>query len=215
MSSAINVAPRVGNGPLRALTGLINQRILIVDDDADLTALLARLLNKAGYQCVLAGNADEAEQRLQQEQFMLMLLDIQMPGKTGLSMLPELTKRYPDMAVIVVSSYDQLETGVLSMRLGADDYIAKPVSISRLAFRIEAALSRRAFLKWENVEAGAFVRWAKTEARTEQEPGGRVKHRCPSAHGYVAMRIYATLCMAVNRFLPLRTALRPTERPLP
>jgi len=212
MSSAIDVAQRVGNGPLRALTGLLNPRILIVDDDADLTALLARLLSKAGYQCVLAGNADEAEQCLQQEQFMLMLLDIEMPGKTGLSMLPELTKQYPDMAVIVISSHDQLDIGVLSMRLGADDYLAKPVSVSRLAFRIEETLSRRALLKWENVEAGAIVRWAKTEDRTEQERGGRDKHHYPSAHGYVAMRIYAALCMAVNRFLPLRTPMRATEK---
>ena len=73
-------------------------------------------MTQNGYQCAAAGNADEANQILQLENFDLMLLDISMPGKTGLFLLPELVERYPDIAVIMATGHDELETTVYAMR---------------------------------------------------------------------------------------------------
>lgn len=69
-----------------------------------------------------------------------------MPGKTGLSLLATLSKNFPDMAIIMVSGNDDLETATFSMRQGADDYLAKPVPISLLVYRIEKALLRRSLV---------------------------------------------------------------------
>ena len=123
-----------------------NQRILVVDDEAPIRDVFTRGLSQNGYQCATAGNADEATQFLQLEDFDPVLLDISMPGKTGLSLLPELVERYPGMAVIMVTGHDELETAVYAMSHGADDYLTKPVPITLLVYRIEKVLSRRALL---------------------------------------------------------------------
>ena len=123
-----------------------NQRILVVDDEAPIRGVFAKGLRLHGYRCATAGNADEANQILQQEGFDLILLDIAMPGKTGLFLLAALVENYPDMAVIMVSGNEELGTAVYAMRQGADDFLSKPVGVSLLVYRIEKALSRRAIL---------------------------------------------------------------------
>ena len=123
-----------------------NQRILVVDDEAPIREVFAKGLRLHGYHCATVGNADEANQILQQEGFDLILLDIAMPGETGLFLLAALVENYPDMAVIMVSGNEELGTAVYAMRQGADDFLSKPVGVSLLVYRIEKALSRRAIL---------------------------------------------------------------------
>ena len=83
-----------------------NERILVVDDDPVISEMFAKGLGQAGWRCVMAGSAEDAEQALQQEVFELMLLDIGMPGRSGLTILSELTRRYPDMAIVMVTGHD-------------------------------------------------------------------------------------------------------------
>ena len=123
-----------------------SKRILVVDDDAPMREAFANGLSQTGYQCVTAGSANEAERALQREEFDLMLLDLGMPGKSGLALLPEVAKRYSNMAIVVVTGRDEPTTAVLATREGADDYLIKPVSLSSLTLSIEKALARRAFL---------------------------------------------------------------------
>ena len=120
------------------------ERILVVDDDADTRELFARRLSQIGYQCVTADGAEAADRALQQQEFSLMLLDIGMPGKTGLALLPELTVRYPDMAIVMVTGHDDTSTAVLAMQEGACDYVTKPVATGLLTLRVEKALARQA-----------------------------------------------------------------------
>ena len=127
-----------------------NKRILVVDDEAPVRETFAKGLNQLGYQCVTAGSADDADRALRRDEFALMLLDITMPGKTGLELLAELPERYPDMAIVMVTGNDELDTAVLAMREGACDYISKPVSLTHLIYRVEKALSRRALLLENN-----------------------------------------------------------------
>ena len=123
-------------------------RILIVDDDAPMAEAFAAGLRAAGYQCEIAGSTDDADQVLQREEVVdLTLLDITMPDKTGLSFLPELTERCPDMAVVMVTGLDELDTAVFAMREGADDYLAKPVPMGLLIDRVGKALWRRALFR--------------------------------------------------------------------
>ena len=75
-----------------------------------------------------------------------MLLDINMPGMSGMDLLPQISTRYPDVAVIMLSGFDELSTAVWCMGEGAYDYIDKPVSLSELAMRVEKALSHRALV---------------------------------------------------------------------
>ena len=123
-----------------------NERILIVDDDAPMLKAFATGLDRAGYQCMTAESADDADRALQREEFDLMLLDIGMPEKTGLAYLPELTRRYPDMAIVIVTGHDETSIAVLAMREGALDYVAKPVPLALLILRVEKALAHRARL---------------------------------------------------------------------
>lgn len=111
-----------------------------------LTGYFAKGLSRNGYSCDTAGSADEANNLLRVEEFDLVLLDISMPGKTGVSLLATLSKSFPDMAIIMVSGNDDLETATFAMRQGADDCLAKPVPISLLVYRIEKALLRRALV---------------------------------------------------------------------
>ena len=123
-----------------------SQRILIVDDEAPLRDIFAKGLSRNGYSCDTAGSADKANNLLRVEEFDLVLLDISMPAKTGVALLATLSKSFPDMAIIMVSGNDCLETATFAMRQGADDYLAKPVPISLLVYRIEKALLRRALV---------------------------------------------------------------------
>ncbi|MCH2506246.1 MAG: response regulator [Dehalococcoidia bacterium] len=93
-----------------------SQRIIIANYGAPLRDIFAKGLSRNGYSCDTAGSADEANNLLRVEEFDLVLLDISMPGKTGLSLLATLSKSFPDMAMIMVSGNDYLETKTLAMR---------------------------------------------------------------------------------------------------
>ena len=123
-----------------------NNRILVVDDDSAICETFAEGLSQYGYECVTVGSAYDADRALQREQIDLILLDINMPGKSGLDLLPEVTVQYPDVAIVMVTGHDELSTAVLAMREGAHDYITKPVSLTLLIFRVEQVLGRRALL---------------------------------------------------------------------
>ena len=103
-----------------------NEHILVVDHDEVVREEFAKRLNQIGYKCMIAGSAEDAIRVLQQEEFALLLLDFSLPGKSGLPVLPEVTRRYPDMA-IMVSGRDDPTAIVLAMREGAYDYLTKPV----------------------------------------------------------------------------------------
>ena len=116
-------------------------RVLVVDDEKLLREALARGLETFDYQCATAESAEEAADVLKREEFDVVLLDINMPGKSGMDLLPQITTRYPDVAVIMLSGFDELSTAVWCMGEGAHDYIDKPVSLPELAIRVEKAMS--------------------------------------------------------------------------
>jgi len=121
-------------------------RLLVVDDEHAIAELLSRHLETEGYRVSLAFDAEEALQSLDKARFHLVITDIRMPGRDGLSLLEVARKNDPTLPVIVLTSVSDVDTAVKAMRLGAQDYIVKPFNLEALSIAVERALERRQLL---------------------------------------------------------------------
>lgn len=121
----------------------ITERILIVDDEAQIRELVCRLLEQAGFACATAENAARAAQRLDAEPFALMLADLQMPGESGLDLISRVRQEHPDTATIMVTGVDDPVLAEAAINLGAYGYIVKPFSPTELSIQVMNALARR------------------------------------------------------------------------
>ena len=119
------------------------EKILVVDDLASIRKIVFRKLTSEGYSCTEVPDGDTALKTLATEEFGLALLDVSMPGKSGMEVLSEIIVRYPDMSVIMVTSRDDAETVIETMKMGACDYLIKPVNLNELPIRVRKALDRR------------------------------------------------------------------------
>jgi putative two-component system response regulator len=119
------------------------QRILIVDDEAMIRRLLHLKLSRHGYHCEEAGSAVEALDKLKTYSADLMMLDMKMPGRTGIDLLPELRAKYPTMAVIMATAVAETNLAIQCMRLGADDYINKPFNLDEIAMSVDKTLEKK------------------------------------------------------------------------
>jgi DNA-binding NtrC family response regulator len=126
-------------------------RILIVDDDPGTLRSLSHGLGLEGYQTLLAGSAGEALAKLQHEPVDAVLSDVVMPGVDGLELLKGLRERAPGLPVILMSGQATLDTAVSATRLGAIDFVEKPVGLERLLLTLRNAL-RLDRLERENQE---------------------------------------------------------------
>jgi PAS domain S-box-containing protein len=117
--------------------------ILVVDDEESIRRVIAQKLQKEGYNCVLAANGSEALQKASEQDFDLVLMDIKMPGMSGVEVLPHLTFENPDVCVVMSTGVNDTQTTVEAMNLGAYDYVLKPFDLDDLAMRVEMALERR------------------------------------------------------------------------
>ena len=118
-------------------------RILVVDDEADIRALLAEILSDEGYAVTTAADATEARSARRAEEFDLVLLDIWMPDIDGITLLKEWTEAGANGAVVMMSGHGTVDTAVEATRLGALDFIEKPVSLSKLLRTVDRALLSR------------------------------------------------------------------------
>ena len=116
-------------------------RILVVDDDRLGREAVAAMLNRL-FECRTAESAEQAAIALRQEQFDLVLLDVNMPGKSGIEFLPEITRQYPDIPVVMLTGLADVSTAVKAMQEGAYDYAMKPITLGDVAVRIDSALAR-------------------------------------------------------------------------
>ena len=109
-----------------------NASILVVDDESNIRLLLEEILTEEGYQVTTASNAAEARDARLSEGYDLILLDIWMPETDGISLLKEWAKKGSLEPVIMMSGHGTVDTAVEATRLGAVDYIEKPVSLVKL-----------------------------------------------------------------------------------
>ncbi|MFZ2037001.1 MAG: HD domain-containing phosphohydrolase [Dehalococcoidales bacterium] len=118
------------------------QRILLVDDEPMIRQLLRAKFSQQGYQCEEAGNAAEALDKMKICPFDLIMLDMKMPGKSGMELLPQLKTNYPNTAVIMATAVAETNLAIQCMRLGADDYITKPFNLDEVVLSIEKILEK-------------------------------------------------------------------------
>ncbi len=120
---------------------MTQQSILVVDDEAPMRKLLSTNLKASGYAVHLATDGTEALKLIEEHPFDLLLLDINMPGPSGLQVL-EAVRRAEPLPVLVLSGRGRERDKVEALNLGADDYLAKPFGVAELLARVKALLRR-------------------------------------------------------------------------
>lgn len=117
-------------------------KILIVDDEPQIRRLIHTALSRADYATVEAGNAREAMEKLEAERPDISLLDLGLPDRDGLELVP-LFKQRSDTTLIIISARDSTEQKVTALDLGADDYLTKPFDTDEMLARVRVALRNR------------------------------------------------------------------------
>jgi signal transduction histidine kinase len=120
-----------------------NGHILVVDDEQSAREYVVNTLSTEKYHCEAASNAEQALQKLAQNSFDLAVLDISMPGKSGIELASEIMNTYPDTAVIIATIVSEIDVAIQCMKYGATDYLVKPFDSEKLVSSIASALERR------------------------------------------------------------------------
>lgn len=119
----------------------MSNHVLIVDDEQSIRQSLGGILADEGYEVSQAGDGPEALSIMEAELPHLVLLDIWMPGPDGLEVLATLKQRYPHLPVIMISGHGTVETAVKATRLGAFDFIEKPLDMDKILLGVRNAIS--------------------------------------------------------------------------
>lgn len=120
---------------------IMNNKILIIEDDSDINDLLSEILSREGYEVTKAYSGSEGKLLINSNDYDLILLDLMLPGITGENLIEEIRK-IKVMPIIVISAKTSKEDKINVLRLGADDFIAKPFDIEEVIARVEAQLRR-------------------------------------------------------------------------
>ncbi len=130
--------------------------ILVVDDDAAIRRLLRQTLERVGYTVVDAGDARAALAAVEHHDPDAVLLDLGLPGRDGLELVPLIARR-PATALLVVSAREGTDDKVAALDLGADDYVTKPFDSEELLARLRVALRRRDTATGGRLEIGELT----------------------------------------------------------
>jgi len=119
------------------------ETILIIDDEELVRQVIRRKLSSEGYHCLEAANANQALDELKRNSIELVILDIKMPGKSGIELLPEIREHHPDTAVIMATVIADTQTAIQCMRQGVFDYVTKPLNLDEVVLSVGRALEMR------------------------------------------------------------------------
>lgn len=133
-----------GRGPSGdAVSNIHGARLLIVDDELAHRSLMSVMLMEAGMQCKTSASAADAMRILEHEPIDAVIADLNMPGVTGLGLLAEVRRHHPQIVFLMATGEDDVRRGVEAMRLGADDYLVKPVQAEILLVSLERAFHKK------------------------------------------------------------------------
>lgn len=136
-----------------------------MDDEAPIRNALARFLTKKGFQVDTAADGNEALTKLKDNAVSLMLLDVRMPGISGIDLVPEALHASPDLAILMLSGVTDATSAAICMQRGALDYLTKPIELTDLSRAIETALRRRdTIIQDRNISA-----WLKEEIAARKQ----------------------------------------------
>jgi len=122
---------------------MAQSRILVVDDEAGVRTTLTGILEDEGFEVATAADGEEALAAVRSHAPHVVLLDIWMPGRDGLEVLPEIRSLAPGVAVIMISGHGTVETAVKATKLGAFDFVEKPLSLEKIIVTVRNAVAPR------------------------------------------------------------------------
>ena len=128
-----------------------NGTVLVIDDEPVLQDVLGSLLRGDGFECLQATTAADGERVLREEEVDVVLLDLMLPDRPGLELLPEIKDFDPHLPVVVITAYSSVESAIEAMREGAFHYVPKPFKNEEVLHLVHRAAERRALLV-ENVQ---------------------------------------------------------------
>ncbi|HXP68616.1 MAG TPA: HD domain-containing phosphohydrolase [Candidatus Dormibacteraeota bacterium] len=131
---------RAGASPHIALSG---RRLLVVDDEPECRKLLVVMLEQVGMSCTTASNGPEALSILQQKPVDAVIADLNMPTVSGLELLAQVRRFYPQQVFLMATGVDDVRVGMQAMRQGADDYLVKPLEAEMIVTSLERAFHKR------------------------------------------------------------------------
>jgi len=202
----------------------MSSRILIVDDEESILKALQGPLEREGYEIVTCENAKQARNTNSRE-FDLLLLDVWLPDGDGVELLEEFQKRYPFQVHIMMSGHSTIETAVKAVKLGAYDFMEKPLSLERVLISIDNALEMRSLYrenqlfkqqiarKYELVGDSAAIENLETQIDRVSRSASRVLIRGENGTGkeIVARNIYYRGNRSKKPFVAVNCAALPDE----
>jgi len=133
--------------------------VLVVDDEEPIRNALKKFLTQQGYDVVTASTGDDALRVVQRQKVSVILLDVRMPGKSGIDLVPQVLELEPSAAILMLTAVNDATTAALCMQRGAMDYLTKPIDLSDLARAILRAVRRRD----SQIEQANLNQWLKEE----------------------------------------------------
>lgn len=162
-------------------------KVLVIDNEPAILTLVARWVEGMGHVAALAGSPEQALDQMAEEPACVAVCDVEMPGRDGLWFAEQLRARYPETALVMMTGSQSLEPAIQSMRLGAIDYLLKPLSRARLH---EAVTRGVQWHQW-SIEAGRGRGTPETEARSRHvllpAPGEWVMHSSAALDAMLAL----------------------------
>ncbi|HWQ05509.1 MAG TPA: response regulator transcription factor [Longilinea sp.] len=131
------------------------KRVLVVDDEQIARLTLERMLQVGGYEVVTVGSGEEAIAELNADHFDVMLLDLNLPGMSGLDVLSNSFTAAPDLKVIVLTAFGSMDSAIKALRFRVHDYLVKPVKKEQVLASINEAIETRSLIANQVVESKA------------------------------------------------------------
>lgn len=131
--------------------------ILVVEDNADMRELFCTVLSDSGYRCLPAANGNSALELMEKKYVDLVVADIMMPVMDGYGLTRALREARQDLPILIVTAKDQFDDLQRAFRLGADDYMVKPINVRELVLRVEALLRRARISSEKRIVVGSTV----------------------------------------------------------
>lgn len=146
-------------------------KILIIEDEKELSEAIATYLKGENYICEIAADYNSALEKIDVYDYDCILLDISLPGGSGLNILAELKADNKIDGVLIISARNSIDDKVTGLTLGADDYLAKPFHLSELSARVAAIIRRKNFdgndlLKFENIDIDTRAKLVSVKNKT-------------------------------------------------